>query len=151
MKYIVLFTLLVSLNAKAQDLKKLKSNSFWVESNHIEPFDFDTFLLKSFKGSRLELICSDNPFLGNKHSYIKYTNIYGIHVKDFLFKDEFQCHSFKKFINSVFPAINENNSVKIQFNKNDGSVEKILLPDLDIYENGDSYYKDVNNKEMANI
>ncbi len=151
MKYFFFLSLLFTLNIKAESKNKVNSNFIWINSSRIEPFDFDTFLLTNFRGNHLELICSGNPFYGNKNSYIKYKNIYGIHVKDFLFKEDFTCHMFKNFLNSTFSAVNENNLVKIQLNRKTGYVEKVLLPDLDVYENGDSFYTDKEGKELANI
>lgn len=151
MKYIIYSILLLSTSVGVMAKSGQKSDFIWIKSGEVEPSDFDTYSLRNKNGNTFVVNCSDNPFYRNKHSFIEYENFYGIHVRDFIFKDNLTCHFFKNFLNSVFPAIDERNTIQIKLNRRTGFVEKVLLPELDPLENGDSYNKDHQESELAKI
>ncbi len=151
MKYLFYSILVLVVSGRVYAKEKIKSEFIWIESGEVEPSDFGTFSLRNKNGNTFIIHCSDNPFYRNKHSYIEYENFYGIHVKDFLFKDDLTCHFFKNFLNATFPAIGERTKVKIKLNRKTGFIEKVLLPELDMLENGDNYYQGSSERELANI
>lgn len=140
-EFLISSLLILSIESSFAGLKN-DQKEIWINILSVEVSDYDTFELQNKIGNKFRLFCSNNPFYRNKHSYLEYENIYGIHVKDFTFKDDLTCHFFKNFMNSVFPAINEKNSIRIKLNRSTGRVDKILLPDLDPWENGDNYYNE---------
>lgn len=104
---------------------------------HAEPHDFDTFKISNRYNKEYVVICAGNPFHNNKGSYIEYENFFGVHSADFRFSNNSDCHAFKEYLTAVFPSVNKNNPIEITFDRDRYEVETIILPKLDMHEDGE--------------
>ncbi|WP_127717111.1 hypothetical protein [Halobacteriovorax sp. HLS] len=105
---------------------------------HAEPHDFDTFKVSNRYNKEYIIICAGNPFHNNRTSYIEYENFFGVHSADFRFSNNSDCHTLKEYLTAVFPSINKENPIEITFDRDKYEVDTIILPNLDMHEDGES-------------
>lgn len=139
-----------SLYATELIIPEFKNQSITVKINHVEPFDFDTFLLTNKFNKKFTLVCSGNPFFGNRSSYVEYENFFGSHVADFKFKENSSCHTLKEYLYAIFEAVNSENQIHLTFDRESGLIEKIILPEVDpLYSGEEEEIEDM--RELATM
>ncbi len=132
-------------------IPEFKKKVLTVNIVHAEPFDFDTFVLTNRFNKQFTLVCSGNPFYGNKSSYLEYENFFGSHVADFKFKQNVACHVLKEHLYAVFEGVNRDNQIQIFLNRESGLVEKIILPPIDPLYDGEEHTPLEDIRELAKL
>jgi len=139
MMKIFLTVLMMSTSVFATEMivPDFKNNSLTIRITHAEPFDFDTFILSNQFNKKFTVVCSGNPFYGNKSSYIEYENFFGSHVADFKFKENTTCYALKEYLYAVFEAVDDENQIHLTFDRKSGLIERIILPEIDPFYSGE--------------
>ncbi len=138
MKILVLFLAFSFLPAHAQKLVGQKSSQGIKQVTFVKvaPGDSDSFEMTAANGRKMILACAGNLMFENKRSFLRYVNFYGIAVDDFRFADEGACQRLTFFLLATFEGISAERPVVFNLDLDRLSVESVLLPKLDPYEDG---------------
>ena len=134
---ILTFMLLLIQQTRATQLhgRKINQGSISLRIHKVEYGDLDSLILTNQNNIEMEFDCEKNTYKRINKNYIRYRNLYGIDVDDFIL-DAKSCNYIKNFLKLTFEAISEEFPMEIKLDIPNKEVSQVTLPPLDPYWDG---------------